>query len=211
MSLAIPINLRARRMLQLRSQKTSIGSTTTTMAESVAPIVDMIIQERLGIIAMAGKAGIRLFVDFAHIARCEQRWAKSPIISKKGYKMQYQFSQQFIGEVASLALQIALHVRGENKLQHTSVLIAKYEHEQEELASSEHPEEEWPDLVYYACQLATQGNRVYMHQVQNELERSGLSQQQIEAVTLAKYRLRASGPNSKDFEAERQAIRSALQ
>lgn len=124
--------------------------------------------------------------------------------------MQYQFSQKFVDEIVSLALQIAHHVRGENKMQPASVLIAKYEQEQKELAESTHPEEEWPDLVYYACQLASQGHRVYLSQVQIELERSGLSQRQIEAITLAKYRLRASGPNSKNFEVERKAIHTAL-
>jgi len=114
--------------------------------------------------------------------------------------MQYQFSEQFISEVVDLALQVAFCVRGENKLQNVGVLIQKYEHE-----------EEWPDLVYYACQLAAQGKRVYLSQVEIELERSGLSQSQVEAITLAKYKLRANGPNSKDFEAEREAIRAALQ
>ena len=125
--------------------------------------------------------------------------------------MQYSFSNSFIEEIVFLALQIAYHVRGENKLQSVGALVQKYEHEQKELAESPHPEEEWPDLVYYACQLASQGKRVYLSQVQNELERSGLSQSQIEAITLAKYRMRASGPNSKDLEAEREAIRAALQ
>jgi len=125
--------------------------------------------------------------------------------------VQYQFSEQFISEVVDLALQIAFCIRGENKLQNVGVLIAKYEHEQKELASSGHPEEEWPDVLYYACQLATHGKRVYLSQVEIELERSGLAQAQVEAITLAKYRLRASGANSKNFKAEREAIRAALQ
>ncbi len=124
--------------------------------------------------------------------------------------MQYQFSQQFIDEIIVLALLIANHQRKENRLQHVNVLISKYEHEQKELAESAHPEEEWPDLVYYACQLAAQGKRVYLSQVEIELERSGLSQAQIEAITLAKYRIRAEGPNSKDFVRERAAIQAAL-
>ena len=125
--------------------------------------------------------------------------------------MQYRFSDDFISSVVDLALQIAFQVRGENKLQNVGVLIQKYEHEQKELSFSEHPEKEWADLVYYACQLAAQGKRIYLSQVEIELESSGLSQAQIEAITLAKYRLRASGPNSKDFEIERQIIRAALQ
>jgi hypothetical protein len=124
--------------------------------------------------------------------------------------MQYQFSVRFVSEIVRLAKEIAFHQRGERKLQDEDVLIVKYEHEQEELAESEHPEEEWPDLVYYACQLAAHGRYVYLAQIQNELERSGLSQSQIEAITLAKYRIRAEGPNSKDFERERQAIQAAL-
>ena len=123
--------------------------------------------------------------------------------------MQYQFSASFLSKIVRLAKEIAFHQRGERKLQDVNVLIAKYEHEQEELAESDHPEEEWPDLVYYACCLAAQGQRVYLSQVQNELEHSGLSQEQIEAATLAKYRIRAEGPNSKDFERERAAIHAA--
>jgi hypothetical protein len=130
---------------------------------------------------------------------------------KEGEIMSYQFSADFSGEIVRLAKEIAFHVRGMRELQDVDVLIEKYEHEQEELQQSDHPEEEWPDLVYYACCLASRGKRVYLSQVQIELERSGLSQDQVEAITLAKYRLRASGPNSKDFEAEREAIRVALQ
>lgn len=131
--------------------------------------------------------------------------------------MQYSFSASFLSEIVELALQIAFHQRGERKLQEVETigrkigLKDKYKKECQELQESAHPEEEWPDVVYYACCLAAQGQRVYLSQVQNELERSGLSQQQIEAITLAKYRMRASGPNSKDLEAEREAIQAALQ
>jgi len=125
--------------------------------------------------------------------------------------MQYQFSAQFLSQIVLLAKEIAFHQRGERKLQDVGVLIAKYEHEQEELTESEHPEEEWPDLLYYALCIAAQGEPVYLSQVQHELERSGISQEQIERATLAKYRIRAEGPNSKDFIRERAAIQAALQ
>jgi len=131
--------------------------------------------------------------------------------------MQYSFSASFLSKIVELALQIAFHQRGERKLQEVETvdgkigLKDKYERERQELAESAHPDEEWPDVVYYACCLAAQGEGVYLSQVQSELERSGLSQSEIEAITLAKYRLRASGPNSKDFELEREAIRAALQ
>jgi hypothetical protein len=36
------------------------------------------------------------------------------------------------------------------------------------------------------------------------------SQSQVEAALLAKYRIRAEGPNSKDFQRERQSIQAAL-
>lgn len=130
--------------------------------------------------------------------------------------MSYQFSASFLAEIVRLAKEIAFHQRGERKLQEVETIDGKiglkdkYERECQELVESEHPEEEWPDVVYYACQLAAQGEPVYLAQVQIELERSGLSQEQIERATLAKYRIRAEGPNSKDFERERQAIRAVL-
>lgn len=130
--------------------------------------------------------------------------------------MQYSFSASFLAQIVHLAKEIAFHQRGERKLQEVETingekgLIAKYEQECQELAESEHPEEEWPDVVYYALCLAAQGHGVYLSQVQIELERSGLSQAQIEAITLAKYRIRAEGKNSKDFVRERAAIQAAL-
>lgn len=130
--------------------------------------------------------------------------------------MSYNFSASFLSQVVRLALQIAFHQRGEYKLQEVETvdgkigLKDKYDRERVELAESEHPEEEWPDLVYYALCMAAQGHGVYLSQVQSELERSGLSQSQVERATLAKYRIRAEGPNSKDFERERIAIQDAL-
>lgn len=125
--------------------------------------------------------------------------------------MQYSFSASFLSEIVRLAKEIAYYQRGEHKLQDTDILDEKYAREVKELAESEHPEEELPDVVYYALCLAAQGENVKLAEVEIEiLPRYGLSQAQIEAITLAKYRIRAEGPNSKDFEREREAIRAAL-
>jgi hypothetical protein len=125
--------------------------------------------------------------------------------------MQYQFSASFLSEIVRLAKEIAFYQRGERKLQDEVTLIRKYHDEIGELNVSEHPEEELPDVVYYACCLAAQGVDEYIQNAQEIiLPEHGLSQQQIEAITLAKYGLRAERPNSKDFERERAAIQAAL-
>jgi|SRR5712671_2296187 len=126
--------------------------------------------------------------------------------------MQYQLSAQFLSEIVRLAREIAFHQRGERKLQEPVVLIEKYKREKQELAESPHPEEELPDVVYYATCLAAHGIYEFLQVVQEIiLPEYPYSQAQIEAATLAKYKIRAGGPNSKDFERERQAINAALQ
>jgi len=126
------------------------------------------------------------------------------------------FPKVFIGQVKDLALQIAYHQRGERKLQEVETIDGKiglkdkYEIECQELRESEHPEEEIPDVVYYACQLYFLGHKVYLSQVEQLLDVYGLDEYQARAITLAKYRIRAEGPNSNDFERERVAIRAAL-
>ena len=125
--------------------------------------------------------------------------------------MQYQFSVEFVSEIVGLALEIAFHQRGETSLRSVEKLQEKFHGEKQELRESKNPEEEIPDVVYYACQLASQGQYRYLKYVErNILPQYRWSQQQIEAITLAKYRLRAAGPNSKDFAAEHEAIREAL-
>lgn len=126
--------------------------------------------------------------------------------------MQYQFSAKFVSEIVNLAKEIGAHVRGHRTLQDIDTLEEKFEKECRELKESEHPEEEIPDVVYYGICLAAQGQYgEYLKRVEErQLPLYPYTQAQIEAITLAKYRLRASGPNSKNFEAERDAIRAAL-
>jgi hypothetical protein len=125
--------------------------------------------------------------------------------------MQYQFSIEFLSEIVGLAQEIAMHQRGERKLQDVLVLQDKLHNEKQELKEAEHPEEEIPDVVYYGCQLASLGQYRYLKFVERQiLPRYQWSQQEVEAMTLAKYRLRAAGPNSKDLQREREAIREAL-
>lgn len=124
--------------------------------------------------------------------------------------MQYQFSVDFVDEIVGLALEIAFHQRGETSLQSVEKLVEKYEKEKKELAESKYPEEELPDILYYACCLAEHSIYGYLDEVGEIASQYAISQEQLEAITLAKYRLRAAGPNSKDFAAEREAIREAL-
>jgi hypothetical protein len=120
------------------------------------------------------------------------------------------FPKVFIGQVKDLAKEIAFHQRGVRELQDVKVLEDKYEGELKELQESKYPEEEIPDIVYYACQLYFKGHKVYLTQVEQLLEVYGLDEFQAQRITLAKYRLRAAGPNRKDLAAEREAIREAL-
>jgi hypothetical protein len=132
--------------------------------------------------------------------------------------MQYSFSAQFLSDIVAIAKEIAFHQRGERKLQDVETiddkigLKDKFKREKQELAESPHPEEELPDIVYYALCLAAQGEYHPLLEVEKDiLPRYPYSQDQIQAATLVKYRIRAEGPNSKDFERERQAIQAALQ
>lgn len=151
------------------------------------------------------------------IASCgEQRWAKQPVVivlfAKKGNVIMY-FPNVFIGKIKDLAMQIAVHQRGEHKLQDISTLIMKFEREHQEFLDAQTEDEELgeiADLVYYACQLAFQGKKEYLGQVQDIARLYNLDEYQTRNITLAKYRLRSAGTNSKDFQRERDAIREAL-
>lgn len=125
--------------------------------------------------------------------------------------VQYQFSIEFLSEIVGLAQEIAFHQRGETSLQSVKKLQEKFHEEKQELRESKNPEEEIPDVVYYGCQLASLGQYRYLKFVERQiLPRYQWPQQQVEAITLAKYRLRAAGPNSKDLQREREAIQEAL-
>jgi len=130
---------------------------------------------------------------------------------KRRNSMEFQFSAYFLGEIVFLAKEIAYQRRGQHILQDEGVLADKYDEEMAELQDSDHPEEELPDLIYYALSLAAQGAPFRLCEVEREiLPRYPYTQKQLEAATLAKYRLRAAGPNSKDFAREREAIKAAL-
>lgn len=121
------------------------------------------------------------------------------------------FSAQFLSDIVALAIDNAHYQRGEQQLQSSDILEDKLIKELKELAETEHPIEEIVDVVYYALCLAAQGNNFRLCELEIEiLPRYPYSQEQIEAATLAKYKIRAEGPNSKDFERERTAIRAAL-
>jgi hypothetical protein len=123
----------------------------------------------------------------------------------------FSFSPQFQDEIVSLALQIAKQQRGEDHLQDVDILAAKYQAEIEELHTTEYAAEELTDVLYYAVCLNAQGRHDELLEFASDLlPRFDYSQSQIEAATLAKFRLRATGPNSKDKAAERRAIMEAM-
>ncbi len=123
------------------------------------------------------------------------------------------FPNVFIGQIKDLAKEIAFHQRGVRELQDAETLDKKFKREHQEFLDAKTEDEELgeiADLAYYACQLAFQGKREYLRQVEDIAHLYNLDKHQTREITLAKYRLRAAGPNSKDFAAEREAIRAAL-
>ncbi len=123
------------------------------------------------------------------------------------------FPNVFIGQIKDLAMQIAVHQRGVRELQDISTLIMRFNREHQEFLDAKTEDEELGeicDLVYYACQIAFQGRREYLRQVEDIARLYSLDEYQVRNITLAKYHLRAAGPNSKDIPAEREAIREAL-
>lgn len=124
------------------------------------------------------------------------------------------FPNIFIGQIKDLAKQIAFHQRGVRELQDIDTLIMKFNREHQEILDAQTEDDELgeiADLVYYACQLAFQGRKEYLSQVEDIVRLYNLDEYQMRNITLAKYRIRAEGKNSKDFERERAAIQAALQ
>lgn len=123
------------------------------------------------------------------------------------------FPNVFIGQIKDLAMQIAVHQRGVRELQDIDTLVTKFNREHQEFLDAQTEDEELSeiaDLVYYACQLAFQGKREYLQKVEDIAKLYSLDEFQVRNITLAKYRLRAAGKDSKDFAAERDTIREAL-
>lgn len=123
------------------------------------------------------------------------------------------FPNVFIGQIKDLAIQIAVHQRGVRELQDAPTLISKFNKEHQEFLDAKTEDEELSeiaDLVYYACQLAFQGKREYLRKVEDIARLYNLDEYQTRNIALAKYRLRAERKDSKDFAAERDAIREAL-
>lgn len=130
------------------------------------------------------------------------------------------FSQEFLVEIKSLALQIAMRQRGETHMQDLPTLHKKFQAEEQELAEASEPWDELPDIAYYAaCMkivLSLSPDTKFAYEMIEDIEPSLLyysekyhfSIRQLEAGTLAKYRLRATQP--KNFEAERTAILAAI-
>lgn len=123
----------------------------------------------------------------------------------------FQFSPRFQNEVVALAVQIARYQRGESHLQDVDILAAKYQAEIEELHSTDYAPEELTDVLYYAICINAQGRHDELEECSSDIfPRFGYSQSQIEAATLAKFRLRAAGTHTKDKAAERRAIEVAI-
>ena|SRR5207245_7354651 len=124
---------------------------------------------------------------------------------------EFSFSPHFQAEIIILALRIAKHQRGEERLQDVDILREKFKAEEKELFESEYPPEEITDVLYYAVQLAAKSQPDYLRIAQEEiLPKYPYNQAQIEAATLAKFKLRAAGANTKDKATERQAVMIAM-
>jgi hypothetical protein len=128
------------------------------------------------------------------------------------------FSATFLTEVNAIALNIAWRQRRELHLQPLETLYSKFLAERQELEEvwDEGGEvwDELPDLCYYiACMIikaaGSQDERVnWAKRFLLTAKPEGVTRKQLEAGTLAKYRLRARQP--KDIVAERTAILEAV-
>lgn len=122
-------------------------------------------------------------------------------------------------QLVELARMVAMHQRGENHLQSVEVLSMKLARECYEFAevNTQRPLRwqsllaEAGDIVYYHAQLLEQG--VDISPVVGWILQTAdipVTMEDAEKAALAKYRLRASAPNTKDHEAEEAAIESAF-
>jgi len=126
--------------------------------------------------------------------------------------------EQAISEIVSLALQVAKHQRGEEHLQPHDMLklklLREYAEFEEALATKGRLDvlSELADITYYnACSFALDNDERDLQEVQRYIcQRAGVTVEQSYIAALAKYRLRASAPSTKNFDAENEAIRQAL-
>ena len=92
--------------------------------------------------------------------------------------------------------------------------MREYQEFEEALATKDRLDalSELADLVYYnTCSFALDHDERDLHEVNRYVcSRVSITVEQAYTIALAKYRLRAAGPNSKDFQAEREAIEKAL-
>jgi hypothetical protein len=130
---------------------------------------------------------------------------------RQGKHSMFSFGKKFQDQIIDLALQIAQQRRGEDYLQDIATLHSKFNAEWCELQESDYKPEEITDVLYYAICLAARDDHSELDWLSVRLPMYGYSQEQIEAATLAKYQLRASGKDSKDKDAEYKAISNAMQ
>ena len=124
------------------------------------------------------------------------------------------FAGPFLIEIELLALRIASSQRGEDHLQDIEMLHIKFMRELKELEEADEQWDELPDVGYYtACMQIVAPNDAYavdaLRWLSQEIEIRSITPPQLEAGTLAKYRMRAIQP--KDIEAERKAILAAIE
>jgi hypothetical protein len=138
--------------------------------------------------------------------------------------MSIVFSQPFLAEIKSLALQIASSQRAEEHMQDIETLHVKFGREQVELAGEDakgERGEQWdelPDVTYYpACMVIVAPEHAHTQEalswLSQDAERRGITVAQLEAGTLAKYRLRVmhAGESKEDrLLAERKVTLSAV-
>jgi hypothetical protein len=124
------------------------------------------------------------------------------------------FSVSFLLEVRDLALKIAKKRRNEDHMQDGEILFEKFGAEMQELSEASEQWDELPDLAYYAaCMKLVAKDASYtgtaLQRLSQEITKRAVTVAQLEAGTLAKYRLRAI--QEKNIEAERAAILEAIE
>jgi len=120
-------------------------------------------------------------------------------------------------DLIALAHQVARNQRGSAALQDLDIIWTKLYREAYEFAEAAASQDrvtmlgEAADLAYYQAQLGAYGVAGVAHDaIMWLLTAAGITIEEAERAALAKYRVRAKAPNSKDHEAEAEAIREAF-
>jgi hypothetical protein len=124
--------------------------------------------------------------------------------------------QEVLPELIALAVRTARQQRGDNTLQPYATVYLKLLNEVMEFTQAKTQDDEMgevADIIYYSAQLYAYNCdlelfREVAHMFATELQ---LPEAAVYKIALEKYRLRTAIPNNKDFKAEAQAMRTALE